>query len=385
MTTVEVLALIDSIARLSRETMLVLTGGEPLLRPDLDRLAHHAADLGLMVVIGTNGTMLDAGRVDRLIQAGVSGVGISLDSLDPVRHDAFRGVAGAWSRTMRGIDACRKAGLCFQIHFSVTNDNAAEFDDMVTFARESGALTLNLFFLVCTGRGQSFGSISRQTYDMVLRQTVQAAKSERGVRVRAKCAPHFKRLAMELDPHWPITMAHGYEAGGCLAGTRYCRITPEGEVTACPYIEVSVGSIRQRDFAGIWEHAPAFHDLRDPVLGGRCGLCEYRKLCGGCRARPVSSGGGLMDEDPLCGYQPPGRAVVEPLADTPSLMRWNGKAELRFQHVPFFVRGLVRRRVEEAVRRAGRDEVTLEDLHAAATDSVGRPPFVRPESDRRTP
>ncbi|MEK7245817.1 MAG: radical SAM protein, partial [Pseudomonadota bacterium] len=133
--TAEVAEVLDGIASLGGETMVVLTGGEPLLRADLEAIVRHAASLGLMVVVGTNGTVLDARRVAALVEAGVAGVGISLDSLDPVSHDEFRGRPGAWARTTTAIDACRQSGLAFQIHFSVTNRNAAELDAMIAFAR----------------------------------------------------------------------------------------------------------------------------------------------------------------------------------------------------------------------------------------------------------
>src|SRR3990172_11893071 len=152
--TFEVKALLDRIFALSDETMIVLTGGEPLLRSDLCELVAYASGLGLMVVVGTNGTLLDARRVTELQAAGARAIGISLDSLDPTYHDHFRGLPGAWRATLAGIDACRRAGLMFQLHFTVTDDNADELDDMIAFAGAAGATVLNVFFLVCTGRGQ---------------------------------------------------------------------------------------------------------------------------------------------------------------------------------------------------------------------------------------
>jgi AdoMet-dependent heme synthase len=381
--TAEVAEVLDGITSLGGETMIVLTGGEPLLRPDLEAIARHAAGLGLMVVVGTNGTVLDARRVAALVEAGVAGVGISLDSLDPDYHDKFRGRPGAWARTMAAIDACRRGGLAIQIHFSVTKRNAAELDAMIEFARSAGALVLNVFFLVCTGRGERFADVSAATYDDVLRRVTRAAREETRLLVRAKCAPHFKRMAMELDPAWPITPAHGYEAGGCLAGTRYCRVTPEGDVTACPYIETPVGSVRATPFAEIWRDAPMFHRLRAPQLEGRCGVCEYRKICGGCRARPLARDSALMGEDFLCGYVPRGGAVIEPLRDAGAGVVWSTEAERRLARVPPFLRRMVRSRVEAEVRQRGRDVVTADDMRssterrftgAGAPSGVGRFP-----------
>lgn len=371
LSTDEVKTLLDEIAGLSDETMVVMTGGEPLLRPDLDALARHAADLGLMVVVGTNGIALSDARVARLRDAGVRGVGISIDSLDPAYHDGFRGMPGSWERAMAGIDACRKGGLAFQIHFSVTDDNAHELDSMIDFARSSEALVLNVFFLVCTGRGETVTNISSETYDRVLRQVTQAAHDEEGLLVRAKCAPHFKRMALELDPEWPITLAHGYEAGGCLAGTRYCRVTPEGDVTACPYIEKPVGSVRRDGFATIWTNAPAFQQLRHPDLQGRCGVCEFSRICGGCRARPMARSGELMGEDFLCTYEPQGGAVIEPLVVAGRAVSWLPDAETRLARVPPFLRKMIRIRAEDYVRERGGTVVTAGDLQALAKRRFG--------------
>ena len=371
LSTGEVKDLLDQIAALSDETMIVLTGGEPLLRADLLEIAAHAAALGLMVVVGTNGLLLTERRVAALRKAGVAAVGISLDSLDPEHHDAFRGLPGAFARTLAGIEACRRAGLTFQLHFSVTDDNAGELDSMIAFAREVGAAVLNLFFLVCTGRGQKVTNISVETYDRVLARAVAAARDEPELLVRVRCAPHFKRLAMEADPPRPVTLADGYEAGGCLAGTRYCRITPSGEITPCPYMELSAGSLRERDFATIWNEAPLFHRLRKPELEGRCGACEYARLCGGCRARPLARSGELMGEDFLCGYRPRGGATVEPLRDRGPTLVWSPEAERRLARVPGFVRRFVRRRAEDHVRALGEEVVRVEHLERLARRRFG--------------
>ncbi len=380
LTTGKVRDLLDQIAALGDETMIVLTGGEPLLRPDLPEIAAHASGLGLMTVVGTNGMLLTERRVEALTAAGVAAVGISLDSLDPDHHDRFRGLPGAFARTLAGIEVCRRAGLTFQLHFSVTDDNADELEAMITFARDVGAAVLNIFFLVCTGRGQKVTNISLATYDRVLARAVEAAREEPELLVRVRCAPHFKRLAMEADPPLPVTLANGYEAGGCLAGTRYCRVTPSGEITPCPYMELAAGSLREQDFATIWRESPLFHRLRSPRLEGRCGACEYAKLCGGCRARPLARSGALMGEDFLCSYQPKGGATVEPLRDRGAALVWSPEAERRLARVPGFVRRFVRRRTEDHVRARGEEVVRAEHLDELARrrfGSAGPPGGVR--------
>ncbi len=372
LTTGEVTKLIDEIADLSEETMVVLTGGEPLLRPDIMAIAGHASGRGLMTVMGTNGMGLTRPKVEALRTAGVQAVGVSVDSLRPDHHDGFRGLAGAWEKTMAGLDACRAAGLMFQVHFSVTDDNAHELDDMISFCREMGVAVLNVFFMVCTGRGERFSGISPASYDRVLRQVAAAARDEHSLLVRARCAPHFKRIAMEMTPPLNITLADGYEAGGCIAATRYARVTPEGEVTPCPYMDTSAGSVRQQDFTRIWRTSPLLDALRTPQLEGRCGECEFARLCGGCRARPLARDGNMMGEDFLCSYEPGGGGVIEPMPVGGAVLHWTGEAEVRLARVPAFVRRFVRRRAEDHVRDAGGTQVTAAVLDELARRRFGR-------------
>jgi radical SAM protein with 4Fe4S-binding SPASM domain len=380
--TEELKRVLSDIASTGPEAMVVLTGGEPLLRRDIEELAAHASGLGLMVVVGSNGILLTRDRIESLKHAGVAGIGLSVDSLDPEHHDRFRGRRGAWAKTMASIDACAAAGLPFQIHFSATDDTADEIDDMVAFARDVGAMVLNVFFMVCTGRGEKYSDISPEKYESVLRRVAVAARDEKRLMVRAKCAPHFKRIAMEMDPDWAITSAHGYDAGGCLAATRYARITPNGDVTPCPFMEISAGSVRDTSFFEIWENAPVLQALRAPKLEGRCGACEFQKLCGGCRARPLARDGNMMGEDFLCAYEPEGGAIIDPLGPVPGAMDWSREAEEHIARVPGFVRRMVRRRAEDHVRGEGRSQVTREDLALLAKrrfGDAGPPAFARPD------
>lgn len=379
LSTAEACQLVGEIAELSDETMVVLTGGEPLMRRDIEAIARHGTDLGLMMVVGTNGMALTPRRAVSLAEAGVRGVGISVDSLDPSRHDRFRGLPGAFARTMSGIDAARAAGLAFQIHFTVTDDTADELDDMIVFSRSLGALALNVFFLICTGRGRHMSAISGAAYDRVLRHLTRAAHDEDGMMIRAKCAPHFKRIALELDPDWPITAAQGYEAGACLAGTRYARVTPDGEVTPCPYMEISAGSIRRSGFAEIWREAQVFAELRTPRLGGRCGVCGYAGVCGGCRARPLAASGDLMGEDPLCLYQPTGAAEIPAAPPAMPDIVWTPEALARLDHVPPFVRRFVRQRAEAHARQNCSAAVTAGHLETLARHRFGDRLPRRPE------
>jgi radical SAM protein with 4Fe4S-binding SPASM domain len=376
----EVRGVLDDVADRSTETMVVLTGGEPLLRVDLEDLIAHGTDRGLSMVVGTNGVALSDQRVQSLKAAGAMGVGISVDSLDPQQHDAFRGSPGAWVRTMNGIEACRRSELPFQIHFSVTEANAGEVPAMVDFARASGARVLNVFFLVCTGRGESMSDISPATYERVLEQLVAAQERSQDLLIRARCAPHCKRIAYQRNPASTLTRAAGYEGGGCLAGIHYCRITPEGGVTACPYIPHEEGSIRDAKLWDIWDRSPTFQALRQPTLQGKCGICEFQKLCGGCRARPLALNGSLMDTDPWCVHTPDGSAIIQPLSERPKQLVWSKEAALRLSRVPSFLRTMVTSRAESYVQELGLDVVTEEHLTALAARRFGSGGPPRPDA-----
>jgi len=380
LSTAEAQALLEDIAALGHGTLVVLTGGEPLLRKDLEALIRYGSALGLPIVVGTNGMLLSERRVRSLKSAGALGLGISLDSLDPGRHDRFRGRPGAWAKTVAGIERCRRHGVDFQLHFSVTRDNAHELPSMAEFARSCGARALNVFFLVCVGRARSVIDLGAEQYEKVLIELVKAQADYPDLIVRARCAPHYKRIAHQLQPQAAINRISGREGDGCIAGVHYARVNHRGGVTACPYIEGEVGSIRDTAFSTLWAHAEDFTRLRSPALGGKCGACEYRMLCGGCRARPVANGGGLMDADDLCSYRPHGGALVQPMTgDAGAAPQWTPEAEQRLSRVPVFLRVMVKKRAEAHVCGLGEDRVTvqhLSDMVAARFGSAGPPKLV---------
>ena len=376
--TAEVCTLLDQASQCSSGAMVVLTGGEPLLRRDVEDIVRHGKNLDLAMVVGTNGTMLTKPRVESLKSAGVLGVGISVDSLDPERHDNFRGASKSWARTMAGIENCRRQELVFQIHFSITADNADELVNIIEFSRMSGARVLNLFFLICTGRGESISDISPDRYESLLVEIIEAQKRYPDIIIRPRCAPHFKRIAYLQDSTSGLNRISGREADGCIAGLHYCRITPNGGVTACPYIPDEVGNIRDQDFSVLWDSAPMFRQLREPRLNGNCGICEYRKLCGGCRARSLAHGGSLMDTDPWCRYTPTGTTVIEPLPDKIAGIAWSPEAKKRLSRIPGFVRRLVKKRAEAYVFDLGESEVTTKHLTVLSAKRFGAAKTKRP-------
>ncbi len=381
LTIAEVNSVLDEVASRGTQTMVVLTGGEPLARTDLETMIEYGAGLGLSMVVGTNGSLLTARRVTSLKTAGALGVGISVDSLKPAVHDHFRGQSGSWEKTFKGIQHCREQGLSFQIHFTVTRQNYTELNEIIRFSHSNGARVLNLFFLICTGRAESASDISPEQYEQILTETIQAQMDYPDMIIRPRCAPHFKRIAHQLNPESPITRISGFAGDGCIAGTHYCRVAPNGDVTACPYIETKSGNIREQGFLSIWDNAAEFQSLRNPQLQGACGECEYQKLCGGCRARPLAMGGSLMDSDPYCAYVPQGKAIIQPFEDeVDKSIQWQDDARYRLEKIPGFLQNMIKKRAEAYVLELGENLVKAEHLSTLASKRFGgNMPFKKPE------
>ncbi len=304
--------LIDQIAETSEASklILILSGGEPLLRKDVFELARYATEKGLIVAMGTNGTLITDSVANELKSCGVKAVAISLDSSVPERHDVFRGVKGSWKRALEGIDACIKKDISVQVNTTVTQQNYDEIDDIMALAEKHGASAFHLFFLVPTGRGKAIEDISPDMYEQMIEGVLEKVASARyNLAVRPVCAPQFMRIASQkgLDlKRW---------TRGCIAGLTYCRIYPTGEVTPCPYLPIKLGNVRETHFKEIWFESPILKALRDfDNLKGKCGVCEYRAICGGCRARAY----GLTSFVDVCGgLQEPGDLKGDYLAEEP--------------------------------------------------------------------
>ncbi len=368
--------LIDQMAELNPNLLLILTGGEPLLRKDIHDLASYASQKGMMVVLGTNGNLIDDDIARKLKGSGVTGIGISLDSIVPERHDKFRGIPGAWDGTMNGIEACRRQGIEFQIQTTVTRENFHEIPDIIEFSYNLGAKVFNLFFLVCTGKGQDLTDITSQQYDQVLHRLYEIHRKYQGkMMVGAKCAPHYRRIVYEHDASSPLIRTY---AGGCPAGTHYCRITPEGDVTPCPYMPNVSGNVREKAFGEIWKSAADFQTLRDANLHGRCGACEFQYICKGCRARALATTGNQMDEDVWCDYVPGkhGNKVIRlSMSETfgteeTFTVPWSTEAKSILKQIPSFGRGMVIKGVERFAAKHNYPEITVDIMRAARNEMV---------------
>jgi AdoMet-dependent heme synthase len=380
-------AIIDQIIDVNPAPLLILSGGEPLLREDLTEIASYATQRGATVVVGTNGTLLSDERIAALKGAGVTGVAVSIDSLRPTYHDNFRHGKGSLDDTIMALGRLRAQQLDFIVQTTATKGNRAELERIAQWSAVQGAVAFNCYFLVATGRGAGLSDLAPAEYEAVLADLAKWQRDYRGtMMVRAKCAPHFMRHVHTLDPDSQIL---NYQTR-CPCGTQYCRITPDGKLTPCPYLPEVAGDLRAQSFGEIWRSAALFRRIREGALGGKCGQCEYQKLCGGCRARAFALEGDVLAADPSCTYEPRGAEVIEPRSVsygsefTPTLT-WSVAARARLERIPSFVRGVVAKRVEDWARERGLREITPELLgeirNAMPIDFSKRKPFFVSEAD----
>jgi radical SAM protein with 4Fe4S-binding SPASM domain len=314
--TADCFKVIDEIAAFAPECLTILTGGEPLLRRDILEIVRRAAERELWVVVGTNGVRISENVASRLAEAGARGLSLSLDALDPDRHDRFRNVRGAWRNTVEGAEILNRTGLPFIVQTTAGSHNLGELDDIADFAHSRlAAKVWNLYFLVPTGRGQFVSDITPAQYDEVLASLYRIQRKYAGrMLVNAKCAPHYIKTALEhavlsadasAEAGLSAIRTYSGGAGGCPAGTHYMGIRPNGDVTPCPYLPVFAGTLRSSTLADLWTSSALFTEIRRRTsLGGRCGECEMNGHCGGCRARAYGMTGDVMAEDPLCTHTP---------------------------------------------------------------------------------
>jgi len=352
LTTAEAFSLIDQVVAFAKP-IFVLSGGEPLFRPDIFDIARHASDAGLIVALATNGTLIDATTAIAIRESGIRRVSISLDGADAATHDIFRG-PGAFDKALAGMNYLRAVGVPYQINTTVARHNSGQMPETLRMAKDLGAQALHLFLLVPVGCGVEIAEdqqITSDEYEGVL-NWLYDAEQEGGIELKATCAPHYFRIVRQRqaeerrqgiirslpESHQRQEQAGGHPGGngngghpggrhamnamtkGCLAGTGVCFVSHRGEVFPCGYLPMEAGNIRRQPFREIWESSPLFAELRDPdLLGGKCGLCEFKKVCGGCRARAYGMTMEYLGEEPFCTYEPrPIRDASVTHQETPS-------------------------------------------------------------------
>lgn len=309
-TTEECLRLLDEVAAFASPIM-ILTGGEPLLRPDIFEIAAYGSNKGLRMVLATNGILIDAETGSRMRESGIQRVSISLDGATARSHDRFRQVDGAFAGSLRGIDFLKAASIEFQINTTITRDNLHELPDIQKLAVDLGAVAHHIFLLVPTGRGKDFKEqeIASEDYERTLHWFYDQSQKV-DLQLKATCAPHYYRILRQRakEEGQEITVkTHGMDAvtRGCLGGTAFLFISHVGQVQPCGYLEVDSGNVRELPLREIWRDSEVLKQLRDfGAYKGKCGICEYRKVCGGCRARAFEASGDYMEEEPLCTHVP---------------------------------------------------------------------------------
>jgi len=292
LTTEEGKKLLDEISRAGLQ-IVVFSGGEPLMRPDIFELIKYASSIGITPLMGSNGTLITEEIASKLKESGLNAIAISVDSMDPEIHDEFRGSKNALDRALNGIKNCLAADIKVQVNCTISRYNIDKIDDVMEYANNIGVETCHMLFLVDVGRGKDIDvtQLNRIEY----KETINKILTKKlDVKVKPTCAPQYKVEAMFKD----IPTIGGR---GCIAGISYCSILPNGDVHICPYTPVKVDSIRERPFDEIWEHNEVFNKLRDfAQYKGKCGSCRYIDICGGCRARAYSATGDWLEADPYC-------------------------------------------------------------------------------------
>jgi AdoMet-dependent heme synthase len=278
LTTKEALKLIKEIYKAGFK-MMIFSGGEPLMREDIYEVISYASSLGIRTVLGSNGTLITRSVASKLKDAGIKCAGISLDSLDPKKHNAFRKNNNAWSGALFGMKNCRDVGLPFQIHTTVMKWNKDEILNITDLAVSMGAKAHYQFFLVPTGRGEEIETqvLDSEEYNDIIQKLMKKQKNC-SITIKPTCAPQFIKIGKDMDLQMRFKR-------GCLAGISYCIIAPNGDVQPCAYLDKPVGNVKDNPFDEIWNNNSTLKTLRSYNYGGNCGKCKNVDICGGCRAR----------------------------------------------------------------------------------------------------
>jgi len=288
--------IIDDILSFSEPTV-ILTGGEPLMRPDVFEIIEYGNNRGLRMVIAVNGTLLDGMAAARLKASGIKRVSLSIDGKDARRHDSFRGVDGSFAAVIQAARTLGEAGLPFQINTTVTMLNVDDLDEVYALVKSLGAVAWHVFLLVPVGRGSGLKGkeLSAEAYEDVLHR-LRAIEKKGELEMKVTCAPHYYRIVKE-DGDTP-------KSAGCLAGKSFMFISHHGIAQPCGYLEVDSGNVRKEGVRTVWEGSDVFRRLRDLTsYEGKCAACRFIRICGGCRARAYEETGNYLGEEPLCSYR----------------------------------------------------------------------------------
>ena len=310
--TSEAFRVIDDIASYAKP-VVVLSGGEPLIRKDVFEIAQYGTDKGLRMCLATNGTLVNGEICGKIKASGIKIVSLSLDGSEESVHDDFRSQKGAFTGTINAARLFKEYGIEFIVNSSFTRRNQEEIPKVYRLAKELGATAWYMFMIVPTGRGEEIMNelISKEDYEEILDWHYQMEKDEDMMLVRPTCAPHYYRVVLqqskkEGEKFRKRTLKFSTGGSkGCIAGQLICLIDVDGNVLPCSYFPKPAGNVRETSFKEIWEGSELFKDLRDfKKYKGKCGSCEFVNVCGGCRARAYSIHGDYLEEEPFCSYIP---------------------------------------------------------------------------------
>jgi AdoMet-dependent heme synthase len=293
--------------------VVVLSGGEPLVRKDVFEIAKYGTDKGLRMCLATNGTLVNDEICNNIKGSGIRIVSLSLDGSKESVHDDFRSQQGAFAGTINAAGLFKKHGIEFIVNSSFTKRNQEEIPKIYKLAKELGATAWYMFMIVPTGRGEEIMKelISKEEYEKILDWHYDMEKEEDTMLVRPTCAPHYYRVVLQRSKEEgekfkrrTLKFSTG-GAKGCLAGQLICLIDVDENVLPCSYFPKPAGNLREKSFKDIWENSGLFKDLRDfKKYKGKCGSCEFVNVCGGCRARAYSVYGDYLEEEPFCSFIP---------------------------------------------------------------------------------
>jgi len=296
LSTQEALHLMDQIAEVCKP-ILIISGGDPLQRRDIFEVAAYANELGMRVVMSPSGSNITPQVITKMKTSGIKMISLSLDGSTAQIHDSFRQTPGAFELALRNINHSKNEGLPFRINTTVTKHNLDDIPAMQKLTVELGATEWDVFMLVPTGRGKVSMEIAPNQYEETLNLIYNLSR-ESPIPVKMTCAPQYVRVVTQQT-------GASHLGRGCMAGNGFCFISHTGDVFGCGFLPVTVGNVKQQKFGEIYQYAPLFTKLRNHnLLTGKCGECNFRGTCGGCRARALSVNADVLSEEPYCTYKP---------------------------------------------------------------------------------
>jgi AdoMet-dependent heme synthase len=308
LTTDEGKRLLEDAAAFGEGQLVVLSGGDPLVRDDVAELVAYGDELGLRMTMTPSGTRsLSTERIEALADAGLERIAVSLDGASAGSHDAFRGETGSFAETIRAVEDARDAGIPVQVNTTVCRETVGELPAIRSLVSELGPVLWSVFFLVPIGRGRVLEPIDPAEADAVMRWLAAVAEEE-PFGLKTTEAPHYRRVVAQRSAD-DASDADGGKGGrtGVIAGDGFAFVSHTGEVYPSGFLPQSVGSVREQPVHELYRETPLFRELRNrDALEGKCGACPYRTICGGSRSRAYAHTGDPLASDPLCPYVPPG-------------------------------------------------------------------------------